>query len=555
MSRLSWPIRWFVVPAACGLAIACSLPAGQPEQGKGPAGKVPAKKAPGGIIISRETTFLTGPLRKDGTVDYVAALNHRYAQGVTPENNAVIPLVQAFGLDYGDKQFREQFFKMLGIAPLPEKGPYLEAFEAYFVRKSPAGTAPKDGQSPDVQEKAYKELKRIQDRPWSKKDSPIAAAWLEENQRQIDLIVAATKRPRFYAPLVAGRDEPGTVIALLLPVAQTVARRRPRLCARAMYRVAVGKSEEAWQDLLACHRLARLVDQATTLVDGLVAIAIEGVAIHGDAVLAHEGKLTAKQAARFAAGFRKLPPMSKMVDRLDWAERLMYLDCVFIAPCKGIGQVASVVEIPSPPEGKFASFVERQLTTLVDWNEPMRVGNRWYDRLVAALSKPTRKERDAAVAEFERDLKKLAAEVRDPRVLLRNIAAAGSLRGGLGRQIGNVFVALFMPALSACVNAEDRNTTWESMVPVVFALAAYRADHGAYPAELAALVPKYLPTVTEDPFSGGPLRYRRDGPGYVLYSVGMNGKDDGGRAYWDHRDGEDASGCDDIAIRVPAKKK
>jgi hypothetical protein len=187
----------------------------------------------------------------------------------------------------------------------------------------------------------------------------------------------------------------------------------------------------------------------------------------------------------------------------------------------------------------------------------MRLLNRWYDRLVTALSKPTRKERDAAIAEFERDFKQVAANVGDPRVLLRNVAIAGSLCGGLSRQLDLHFIAKEMFAPSGYVLAQDRATGSQSLVPVVFALAAYRADHGAYPAELAALGPKYLPAIPEDPFSGAPIRYKREGAGYMLYSVGPNGKDDGGRASWDNDQefpGEN-NGCDDIAIRIPAKKK
>ena len=49
------------------------------------------------ITISKETTYITGPLRKDGYVDYVAALNQRFRAGVTPENNAAVPFLKAMG--------------------------------------------------------------------------------------------------------------------------------------------------------------------------------------------------------------------------------------------------------------------------------------------------------------------------------------------------------------------------------------------------------------------------------------------------------------------------
>jgi hypothetical protein len=34
--------------------------------------------------------------------------------------------------------------------------------------------------------------------------------------------------------------------------------------------------------------------------------------------------------------------------------------------------------------------------------------------------------------------------------------------------------------------------------------------------------------IREDPFAGDPMKYRRKAGGYVLYSVGPDGSDDGG---------------------------
>lgn len=61
------------------------------------------------------------------------------------------------------------------------------------------------------------------------------------------------------------------------------------------------------------------------------------------------------------------------------------------------------------------------------------------------------------------------------------------------------------------------------------ALKRYQLKHGNLPPTLDALVPEFVPAVPLDPVDGKPLRYRpnRDGT-YLLYSVGPNGKDDGG---------------------------
>jgi len=85
-----------------------------------------------------------------------------------------------------------------------------------------------------------------------------------------------------------------------------------------------------------------------------------------------------------------------------------------------------------------------------------------------------------------------------------------------------------------------------------FALAAYRADHGSYPVTLADLAPKYVREVPKDIFNDAEPHYRQEGDGYLLYSVGVNGKDDGARGYDDRKEDED---WDDLVVRVPVAVK
>lgn len=81
---------------------------------------------------------------------------------------------------------------------------------------------------------------------------------------------------------------------------------------------------------------------------------------------------------------------------------------------------------------------------------------------------------------------------------------------------------------------------------VVCALRAYGLANGHPPEQLADLTPEFLPALPVDPFDGKPLRYRREGPEWVLWSVGSDMKDD--NAQWhefkyktstDHRTGGD----------------
>ena len=60
------------------------------------------------------------------------------------------------------------------------------------------------------------------------------------------------------------------------------------------------------------------------------------------------------------------------------------------------------------------------------------------------------------------------------------------------------------------------------------ALLRHQAAHGAYPATLAEIDPRFLPEIHLDPFTGQPLVYRPEGDGFLLYSLGENLADDGG---------------------------
>jgi len=505
-----------------------------------------------GVTVSPETTFITGPLREDGTVDYLAALNEIGSKGVTPENNAAVLLVQVVGPGEIPEAIRERFFKMLGIGPPPQDGKYLEPLYKYIERKLPqAGDLPGGVDQPEPHQVAVKQSSEAMDHPWTREELPLLADWLAENEKQLDLVVAATKRERFYSPLLSGHAHE-MVIAALLPLVQPCREAAAGLRVRAMYRVKAGKVEEAWQDLLACHRLARLLSQGPFLIDGLVAIRIDGIAAGGDAVLAHEGKLTAEQARRFAAELRKLPPMRKLVEKLNVGERLMFLDAVSAVDKVGLTQITGEYGIPRAGNRAFDHAVSAAGSVLIDRNEPMRIGNQWFDRIVAAMSEPDRKAREAAMVEFHQELKKTSSEAWSARVLFGNMMSTGSLRKGFSRQMGDVLIVLLSPDLHGAARAEDRDLACQEMTQAVFALAAYRADHGAYPADLGALVPEYLPAVPEDLFSGGPLRYKREESGFLLYSAGHNGRDDGGRTYGE---GAEDEVCDDIAIRVPAKAK
>jgi hypothetical protein len=60
------------------------------------------------------------------------------------------------------------------------------------------------------------------------------------------------------------------------------------------------------------------------------------------------------------------------------------------------------------------------------------------------------------------------------------------------------------------------------------ALRRFQTAERMFPNELRSLVPKFLPAVPLDPFTGAPLIYRRQGDAFELYSTGPKQVDGGG---------------------------
>jgi hypothetical protein len=61
------------------------------------------------------------------------------------------------------------------------------------------------------------------------------------------------------------------------------------------------------------------------------------------------------------------------------------------------------------------------------------------------------------------------------------------------------------------------------------AVRCFQSEQGRVPTGLEQLVPKYLRSVPLDPFSGRSMIYRFQGTNWLLYSVGEDGVDDGGK--------------------------
>jgi hypothetical protein len=100
--------------------------------------------------------------------------------------------------------------------------------------------------------------------------------------------------------------------------------------------------------------------------------------------------------------------------------------------------------------------------------------------------------------------------------------------GGSGHATPRGIVGVTLGPSATIVETEFRTLADWRIIRTMVALRRYEQQHGAYPDTLERLVPDYLAAIPVDPFGGGLLKYRRQATSYVVYSVGLNLRDDGG---------------------------
>jgi hypothetical protein len=538
------------------------------------------------IVVSKQTTFITEPLGAGGLPDYEQYLLNELRDGVTPENNAVTLLWQALFPADMPPQDIPLVATELGLeqVPLAEEALvplYSDAnhkrVAGFLLGEKPksddalkngdaAANAEAEPDALDFNEYVAREdanalvieevLDRAMDRPWTSAQLPPIADWIRENQAPLDLIVEASRRPRWYAPspTLLNKDRE-LLIAVLLPIQQATRDAARALSVRAMWHLGEGRPMEAWEDLLAIHRLSHLMVQGQTLVEQLVGIALSGIACDRTVTFLDHVELTPEQARKVQRDLTRLPKFAAIARSLDQTERLLAIDA-FIAMGSG-GELVSDIGGNDFGGGVFN-------VVAIDWNLVLRDTNRWYDRLVAAAKLPDREARVAAFEKIEADMQVLVAQTKAPKRMLAAVVS----RQQRSKVVSGIVLGLFLPAVNAATDAEDRQNTTLELTRLAAALAVHRAEHGAYPGSLDELLPNLVERLPVDVFGGKPFVYKRSADGYLLYGTGANGVDDGGshethrvlngqkldlldEAEADKLQSEIPMGADDISIRVP----
>lgn len=502
--------------------------------------------------VSRETTYFLGPLDEDGFVDYVAALNRAAPDhGIANEDNAYVGLLEQIDTSDWNAEYRTKHYAALGL-PLPEQPPESTFdFDGYAERH---GLAEDEDTAQDERpiEDRYRGppviLSEVQaqrelalEGPWQTTDAPHVAAWLDELEDQLAGISNAVRREGYYCPLV--KTQPcDTLLDIVLPhlgKSRSIAR---ALQARAFHRLGQDEINRAIEDIASMERLGRLITRERFLISHLVAISIESLAQQSVKVVLRRPDVTADQIARLRSLRQQLPERDPLVNKVDM-ERAISLETL-----TRIARNASA-EALDPVNGINLDAMARVGMEPQEWfhlERGLRRVNDTFDRLTDmperyAEIEPWSESIEASLTEAQVNASGLVAlahlhKQADPGELKEQ------LRNTVTDAVTNVILSTLTPAMAGAVKTDRHLKAFFELVDLGLALRAYNFDHGRYPDALDALVPDYVEAVPADFATGEPMHYQRKGDGFLLYSVGRDGEDDGGRH--DMQDG-------DIVVQVP----
>jgi hypothetical protein len=141
------------------------------------------------------------------------------------------------------------------------------------------------------------------------------------------------------------------------------------------------------------------------------------------------------------------------------------------------------------------------------------------------------RDNQVMLAELEtqqiQDLRQAVSRV--PQTGLAPVATAVGGQTPIVATPRTILVRMILPALGRVCEKAVRAQTINRMTAVACALERYRIKNGAFPETLDDLAPAFLPATPLDPVNNQPFHYKRTGDGWFeFYSVGLNGRDDGG---------------------------
>jgi hypothetical protein len=312
----------------------------------------------------------------------------------------------------------------------------------------------------------------------------------------------------------------GSMIEILLPYLGSVRSIAGLLVADARLAASEDDGDRAAQDLIAVIRIAQQTRETPFLISDLVAISLARYATEETMqILRAQPALLSDDALRkFAHLLAGFPGDGEPLARLR-GERIFFEDAVqrlYSLNSNGNGVLVAGAlaeleslsgEIPSDAvalnlAGPVASAV------IADRKETLRFNKDYFASAEAWIGTPAW-ERPA----FDDPLDRIDTPVGRARYALAHVLT---------------------PAIGRALRQGEQFEQLRNAALVAIAVELFRRSEGRLPDTLSELTPRYLPSVPLDMYDGAPIKYRVEGDSFVVYSIGNDYIDDGGRAAPEH---------------------
>ncbi len=474
------------------------------------------------MTISPETTFITSPLDEQGFPDYLEYLNLELGQGqIKPEENAAIYIMAIFGpnLAGASPVYLKQVYTRLGVPPLPEQ-------DAYYIRpyehirqllkiKRPAAGPKEIGEAVNDINKLWPSY-----RPWVSAQHPEMSSYLNrpESRRALQLIELACSKTVYSMPYCFPDDQAQSLVNIILPYTNSSRELVRLLLAQATLDIGERRYEDASRRLFQAHQLARLMSNQLTIIEQLVAIALESMVCNVDVHFAQTTGVPPEVIDAYEAKLRTLPPLGDMSRALHVAERSFSLNALCLL---AQGQLPGASRKSEMQRELFGNNVPNLVvghlfSQSIDWDIALKTVNTYFDKVVAAANLPAF-EQAKAFDQLDQELIVMREHSQSNLFLLSYLASSKAQRG---RQLSETLLSIIAPAAQQAAVAETRIQMKSQLTLIAFALERYRRQSGSYPTTLNELTPEFLTEVPLDVFNNKPLNYQSTGERYTLYSVG-----------------------------------
>ncbi|PYM10453.1 MAG: hypothetical protein DME18_16250, partial [Verrucomicrobia bacterium] len=339
-------------------------------------------------------------------------------------------------------------------------------------------------------------------------------AWTDQFQTDFELIREALKRP--YARMDGDYRQP---FAMPIPNFVVVRDLAQTLAQRTQCYLLLGQSEKALRELTLIHDLRRLLEggptgKQMTLVAAMINVAVTGLYVETIADGMRLGAWSERQLAAIQEQLKQINLFPTVVAAFR-SERAAVCRSLESTPATELanqrlvrtGDATSLWQRLKDPRFLFLTLAPRgwvyqNIATLAVWDQ------KWLDGVDLTNHLILCHQQD----DVNRELRGTRMD-RSPYTFLAAIA---------------------LPNYSRAWQTLARHQTMANEAFVACALERYRLAHGQYPETLDMLVPQFAEPLPHDLIAGQPLKYRLTGDGqFVLYSVGWNEKDDGGKGVLD----------------------